>query len=157
MHNDAGSVDDYLASLPEDRRLAISAVRKVIRKNLPTGIIESMNWGMIAYEIPLSVVPDTYNGQPHTFAALASQKNYMSVYLTAIYGSNDLLAQFEDDYRVSGKRLDMGKSCVRFTKLDDLPLEVIGRAIASCSIEQYIAACEHSLTLRKSKTKRVAT
>ena len=151
MRSDAATVDDYLAGLPDDRREAMSAVRAVVRDNLPEGLDEVMNWGMITYEVPLSVVPDTYNGQPLAFAALASQKNYMSVYLMAIYGSDDLRARFEADYAASGKKMDMGKSCVRFKKLDDLPLDVIGRAVSSCSLEQYIAAHDHSMSLRKNK------
>lgn len=157
MHSDAATVEEYIASLPDDRREAISTVRAVIRKNLPRGIVETMNWGMIVYEVPLSVVPDTYNGQPLAFAALASQKNYMSVYLMAIYGSDEYRQKFDEEYKASGKRMDMGKSCVRFRKLDDLPLDVIGRAIAACSMEQYIAAYDHSMSLRKNKKARAAT
>lgn len=138
------TVKDYLASLPADRRLAMSKVRTVIRKNRPKGIVETMNWGMISYEVPLSVMPDTYNGQPLAFAALASQKNYMSVYLMSIYARDDFRESFEAEYRASGKRLDMGKSCVRFKTLQDLPLDVIGRAIGACSMEEYVSAYEQS-------------
>ena len=157
MHSDAATVDSYLAGLPDDRREAISAVRTAILDNLPAGLVETMNWGMITYEIPLSIVPDTYNGQPLAYAALASQKNYMSVYLMAIYGSEDLRAKFEADYAASGKRMDMGKSCVRFKRLDDLPLDVIGRAIKACSMEQYIEAHDASMSLRKGKKKSSST
>ncbi|MBK9740389.1 MAG: DUF1801 domain-containing protein [Actinobacteria bacterium] len=156
MQSAAASVEDYLAELPDDRRDAISAVREVILANLPAGLVETMNWGMIVYEIPLSVVPDTYNGQPLAFAGLASQKNYMSVYLMAIYGSDELRISFEEDYRATGKRLDMGKSCVRFRTLDDLPLDVIGRAVKACSMEQYIEAYNHTMSLRKNKSTRAA-
>ena len=157
MRSDAATVDDYLAGLPDERREAISTVRAVVRDNLPAGLVETMNWGMITYEIPLSIVPDTYNGQPLAYAALASQKNYMSVYLMAIYGSDDLRARFEADYAASGKKMDMGKSCVRFKKVDDLPLDVIGRAIKACTMEQYIAAYDASMSLRKNKNGRAAT
>ena len=157
MRSDAATVEEYLAALPDDRRQAITAVRDVIRTNLPAGIVESMNWGMIVYEVPLDVVPDTYNGQPLAFAGLASQKNYMSVYLMAIYGSEDLRVRFEEDYAASGRKPDMGKSCVRFKRLDDLPLDVIGRAIKACSMEQYIEAYDHSMSLRKNKKGRAAT
>ncbi len=139
MKSDATTVKDYLASLPEDRRKAISKVRAVIRKNLPKGVVETMNWGMISYEIPFSIYPKTYNGQPLMFAALGSQKNYMAVYLSGIYGSAELRKRFEDDYRASGKKLDAGKSCVRFKKIDDLPLDVIGDAIAACGVDQLIS------------------
>jgi hypothetical protein len=149
MKSDATTVKDYLASLPEDRRKALSAVRAVIRKNLPAGIVETMNWGMIAYEIPLRRYPDTYNGQPLMYAALGSQKNYMSVYLTAVYGSEKLREKFEDAYRASGKKLDMGKSCVRFTTIDALPLDVIGEAIGSCTVDQFISTFEEAAASRK--------
>jgi len=145
MQSDATTVKDYLASLPDDRRKALSAVRAVIRKNLPKGLVETMNWGMISYEIPLKTYPDTYNGKPLMYAALASQKNYMSLYLTAIYGSAALRERFEAGYAASGKKLDMGKGCVRFKTLDALPLDVVADAIGSCTVEQYIAVLEKAL------------
>jgi len=142
MKSDATTVAEYLASLPDDRRHALSKVRAVIRKSLPKGIVETMNWGMIAYEIPLSRYPDTYNGQPLMIAALASQKNHMAVYLSGIYIDEQLRQQFEEKYAASGKKLDAGKSCVRFKRIDDLPLDVIGDAIAACTVEQVIAVSE---------------
>ena len=157
MQSDETTVAGYLASLPDDRRKAMKAVRAVIRKNLPRGIVETMNWGMISYEVPLSVVPNTYNGQPLSFAALASQKNYMSVYLMAIYGSDTLRTSFEEEYRATGKRLDMGKSCVRFRTLDDLPVDVIGRAVAAISMEQYVAEYDHLMSVRANKKARGGT
>ena len=90
MRSNAKTVEEYLNSLPEDRKFAISKVRNVILKNLPKGFEENMNWGMISYEIPLSIYPNTYNGQPLMFAALASQKNYMAVYLSNVYGDKKL-------------------------------------------------------------------
>lgn len=157
MQSDATTVKDYLASLPDDRRAAMSTVRAVIRKNLPKGIVETMNWGMIVYEVPLSVVPDTYNGQPLAFVGLASQKNYMSVYLMAIYANDTLRETFEEEYRATGKRLDMGKSCVRFRTIDDLPLDLLGRAVAACSMEEYVEGYDHSMSQRKNKKSRGAT
>lgn len=138
MRSEATTVREYLASLPEDRRDAISAVRKVIRANLPQGYEEAMNWGMITYQVPLRTYPDTYNGQPLMYAALASQKNHMAVYLTAIYLSEQSRKSFEAAYRATGKRLDAGKSCVRFRKPDDLPLTLIGDTIASLSVEEFV-------------------
>jgi hypothetical protein len=154
MQSDAQTVEAYLAELPDDRREAIAAVRKVILANLPDGIVESMNWGMISYEVPLSTYPDTYNGQPLAFAGLASQKQHMAVYLSAIYGSPTLRAKFEDEYRATGKRMDMGKSCVRFKRLDDLPLDVIGRAVAACNVEKFIGMHDAAASLRTSKASR---
>lgn len=138
MRSEAKTVDAYLAQLPEDRRAAISAVREVILENLPDGYEESMNWGMIAYEVPLSTYPDTYNGQPLAYAALASQKNHMAVYLSGIYMDQKAREKFERDYRATGKRIDVGKSCVRFRKLEDLPLPVIGEAIAYLPADEFV-------------------
>jgi hypothetical protein len=154
MHSDAGTVKEFLDSLPEDRRKALAKVRAVIRKNLPKGIVESMNWGMIAYEVPLRTYPDTYNGQPLLYAALASQKNHMAVYLMGIYGSEPLRDRFEEDYRATGKRMDVGKSCVRFKRLDDLPLDVIGDAVAAVSVDEFLAMHDAAASLRKSKRTR---
>ena len=142
MRSEAKTVEEYLDSLPEDRREQISTVRQTILNNLPKGIEETMNWGMIAYEVPLSFYPDTYNNQPLMFAALASQKNHMAVYLSGIYCDEDLQQQFEEDYKSSGKKLNMGKSCVRFTKIENLPLEVIGRAIGAVSMKAFVDFAE---------------
>ena len=154
MHSDATTVKEYLDSLPEDRRTALTKVRTVIRKNLPKGVVERMNWGMITYEVPLSTYPDTYNGQPLMFAALASQKRHMAVYLMGIYGSDDLRDWFEEAYRATGKRMDVGKSCVRFTKLDDLPLDVVGEAVGAVSLDEFLAMHDAAASLRKSKRSR---
>ena len=147
-----GTVAEYVASLPPERRSAIAAVRKVIRANLPAGYEEGMLYGMIGYHVPFSRLPDTYNGQPLCLAGLASQKNYSSLYLMGVYGSPVLRRQFEAGYRRSGKRLDMGKSCVRFRSLDDLPLDVIGKAIAAVSVDDYVAVYRAS---REGRSKRM--
>jgi len=154
MRSEATTVDQYLSELPADRREAIAAVRKVILDNLPDGYVESTNWGMIAYEVPLEVYPDTYNKQPLAFAALASQKNYMAVYLTGIYISDEAREEFEAAYRATGKRFDVGKSCVRFRKLDDLPLDLIGETVASLPVDRLIARVEESGSTRKAKAKK---
>jgi hypothetical protein len=139
VKSEATTVEEYLAELSPDRRDAISAVRAVILERLPTGYVERMNWGMIAYEVPLATYPDTYNKEPLLYAALASQKNYMAVYLQGIYGDQALREQFEAAYRATGKRFDVGKSCVRFRRLDDLPLEVVGDAVAAVPVERLCA------------------
>jgi hypothetical protein len=157
VKSEATTVEDYLAILPEDRRDALAAVRAVMRASLPDGIVETMNWGMISYEVPLATYPDTYNGHPLLFAALASQKNHMAVYLMPIYGSDALRERFEADYAASGKRLDAGKACVRFRTLDALPLDVIGRAVAACSLERFLAFHEEAASLRASKRKRASS
>jgi len=137
--SDARTPDEYIAALPEDRRAAVSAVRHVVRDNLPAAFEEGMLYGMIGWYIPLERFPNTYNGQPLGLAALASQKNYMSLYLNSVYGDPKTEAWFKDRYAKSGKRLDMGKSCVRFRRLDDLPLDVIGETIARVDPESYMA------------------
>ena len=138
VSSNAETVDDYLGQLPDDRREAIAEVRDEILANLPEGIVETMNWGMIAYEVPLEIFPDTYNKKPLLYAALASQKNHMAVYLHSIYMNEDDANWFQDKYVATGKKLDMGKSCVRFKKIDQLPVELIGEAIGKVSIDQFV-------------------
>jgi len=151
MQSKAKTVQEYVNSLPDDRKQAIQKVRKVILDNLPSGIEENMNWGMIAYEVPLSVYPDTYNKQPLMFAALASQKNHMAVYLSGIYSDEKLRAQFIADYKEIGKRIDMGKSCVRFKKLEDLPLELVGKAISALTMDEFIKIYTEVTSKRSTK------
>ena len=146
MQSKAKSVEQYLNELPKDRKESLSIVREAIVKNLPTGYVEVMNWGMITYEVPLETFPDTYNGKPLMYAALASQKNHMSVYLMGCYISPDIRKAFENAYKKSGKRFDAGKSCIRFKKVQDLSLELIGKTIGSMSVEQFI---ENYLLSRK--------
>jgi hypothetical protein len=138
----AEAVDDYLAELPDERRSALLQVRKLIRKHLPRGFQETMQYGMISYVIPLKRYPETYNGQPLAVIALAAQKQYMSIYLMGIYGSPQLRADFETAYAKSGKRLDAGKSCVRFKQLDDLALDAVATAVSRVSVEDLIAMTE---------------
>lgn len=154
MRSKATTVEEYLGELPDERRAALEAVRAVILANLPDGVVESMNWGMVSYEVPLSIVPTTYNGQPLVYAGLASQKQHMAVYLMGIYGDDALRQQFEDDYRATGKRMDVGKSCVRFKRLDDLPLDVIGRAIGAMRLEQFVALHTAAASMRASRRQR---
>ena len=138
MQSNAKTVKEYIAELPDERKKAISIVRKTILENLPDGYEEVMNWGMITYQVPLETYPDTYNKKPLMYAALASQKNHMAVYLSGIYVSEDSRKKFEKAYKDSGKRLDAGKSCVRFRKLDDLPIDLIGKSIASVLVEDFV-------------------
>lgn len=144
MHSDAGTVEGYLATLPDDRREAISAVRDVVNANLPEGYQETMAFGMIGWGIPLEDYPDTYNGQPLGIAALASQKNHMAIYLMGLYSSEPEEQWFREEYARRGMKLDMGKSCVRFKRLDQVPLDVIGEVIAKVPpaklIERYEGA-----------------
>ena len=140
----AKTVEQYLEELPPERREALQAVREVILKNLPSGYEETMQYGMIGYGIPLERFPNTYNGQPLGIAALASQKNYMSLYLMNVYGHPETETWFRERYRASGKKLDMGKSCVRFRKLDDLPLDLVGETVARTPVDEFIRVYEQS-------------
>jgi hypothetical protein len=138
------TVKEYLDAIPEERKEPVKAARKLILANLPEGFVEVFAYGMIVYVIPLSRYPDTYNKQPLMLAALASQKNYMSLYLMNVYGDKATEEWFKEEFRKSGKKLDMGKSCVNFKKLDDLPLELIGEVIARVTVEKYITTYEMS-------------
>ena len=136
--SDAATVEEYLAGLPEERREVVSRVREVILRNLPRGYRESMNWGMIAYEVPLEKYPDTYNKQPLGYAALAAQKNYIALHLVCAYLDSELEKKLREGFARAGKKLDMGKGCIRFKKIEDLPLEVIGEAVAATPPEKFI-------------------
>lgn len=144
MRSEAITVDQYLAELPDDRRDAIETVRDTILENLPEGYFEEMNFGMITYSVPLATYPNTYNGQPLMYAALANQKNHMAVYLTGVYADEGQRDAFLDKYRETGKRLDMGKSCVRFRRIEDLPVELIGDTIAVTDVDTFIEVYEAS-------------
>jgi len=145
MKSAATTVEAYLAELPEDRRTVIEAVRKVILENLDEGYEEGIQYGMIGYYVPHRVYPAGYHcdpRQPLPFAALGSQKGHMSLYLMCIYGHESLRSWFEAAWVKAGKKLDMGKSCVRFKKIDDLALDVIGEAIRRVPARQYIGYIE---------------
>lgn len=138
---EAKSVAEYLKALPPERRKALSEVRKVVLKHLPKGYEETIGWGMITYQVPLSIQPRTYNGKPLMYLALASQKNYMALHLMCTYVNRERDAWFRARFKASGKKLDMGKGCLRFRKIEDLPLDVIGELIASTPVEEYAAGC----------------
>jgi len=138
----AQTVDKYLAEMQLDRRETVVVVRKVVLDHLPAGYMETMQHGMIGYVIPLETYPITYNRQPLVYAALASQKNYVSLYLMNIYGDDEATQWFTEGYKASGKKLDMGKSCVRFRKLEDIPLGLIGEAIARTTVADFIKRYE---------------
>lgn len=143
------SVTAYLKSLPAERRKVVSAVRDVVLSNLPKGYRESVNWGHITYEIPLERYPDSYNGQPLCYAGLAAQKNHYALYLMGAYANPNGGKRLASEFEKRGKKLDMGKSCLRFKSLDDLPLDVIARVIASTPVEDMISYFENS---RKKKS-----
>ena len=142
----AKTVDAYLASLPDDKRTAISTVRDLVLENLPDGFVEGMGFGMIYYSIPLSRYPNTYNDQPLGYVALAAPKNFNAIYLMGVYGDPTRAAKFKEGFARAGKKLDIGKSCVRFKSPDDLALHAIAETIASVSVEDFIEIYERSRT-----------
>lgn len=133
----AATVEEYLAGLPEDRRATVSAVRDVILANLPEGYVEGIQWGMITYSVPLEVSGRTYNGQPLGYVSLASQKRHVSLYLMGVYGERE--REFRAEFEATGRKLDMGKSCVRFKRVEDLPLDVVGREVARLGVAEFVA------------------
>jgi hypothetical protein len=150
----AKTVDEYLAVLPDDRRAALEAVRKVILKNLDKNYEEGMQYGMIGYFVPHRVYPAGYHcdpKQPLPFLGLASQKNYMALYMMCLYLDEEQLEQFNAEWAKTGKKLDMGKSCIRFKKVEDLALDVIGKAIKRVPAKKYIAVHESILQTRTKK------
>jgi len=149
MQSKATTVADYLASLPDDRRKAIETVRNVILANLDEDYEEGMQYGMIGYYVPHRIFPAGYHCDPKQglpFAGLASQKNYMSIYLMGLYASpdNKLAQWFQEAWAKAGKKLDQGKACTRFKKLDDLALDVLGEAIRRMPAKKYIKAYDES-------------
>ena len=156
MQSKAKTVDEYVTSLPEDRRGAISTLRAVILKNLPAGYEEGMQWGMPSYFVPHSAYPAGYHCQPEEplpVASLASQKNHMAFYGLGLYINEAQARWFVEEWKKAGKKLDMGKSCVRFKTLDDVAVDVIGRAIKRLPVEQYIEQYERQLTTNDSGKK----
>jgi len=154
MQSKATTVSDYLASLPDDRRKAIETVRDTILANLDKDYEEGMQYGMIGYYIPHRIYPAGYHADPKQglpFAALASQKNYMSVYLMGLYcgciegvSDTNLVRWFRDAWAKTGKKLNMGKACIRFKKADDLALDVLGEAIRRMPARKYVEVYEEA-------------
>jgi Domain of unknown function (DU1801) len=159
MQSKATSVEQYLAELPEDRKTAIKAVRQVLLQNLDKDFEEGMQYGMIGYYVPHRIYPAGYHcdpRQPLPFACLASQKNYMSLYMMSIYGDPQQLKQFQDDWAKTGKKLDMGKSCIRFKRIEDFALDVVARAIKRVRLAEYVRQYEAILN-RGATTKKAAS
>ncbi|HEB52752.1 MAG TPA: DUF1801 domain-containing protein [bacterium] len=141
----ATTVEQYLDGLPLDRRVAIEAVRQVVLDNLGPGFEEGIQYGMIGYFVPHSVYPNGYHcdpRQPLPYLSLAAQKNHFAIYLMGLYMDPDGAAWFERAWRATGKKLDMGRACVRFKKLEDVPLDVVAEAIRRMPAKRYIATYE---------------
>ena len=130
--------NEYLESIPQDRRPVIEQVRQLILDNLPEGYVETVNWGMLSYEIPLEVFPETYNNQPLSYVGLAAQKQKNSLYLMAVYSSSEAYQSLMEAYAAKGLKPDLGKSCLRFRKAEDLPLEKVAELIRLKTPKEYI-------------------
>ena len=140
--SESRTVEEYLKELPREKRDVVARVREVILENLPEGFRESMNWGMIAYEVPLNRYPDTYNKKPLLYMALAAQKNHFAVYTSGVYVRPDGEEWVRREFEKAGKKLDMGKSCIRFRKLENLPLDVIGEIAGGQTLDEFLELYE---------------
>ncbi|QIK96697.1 DUF1801 domain-containing protein [Sphingomonas sp. HDW15A] len=138
----AQTVSEYLDELSPERRREIERVRDAINAAMPSGYREGIGYGMIGWVVPLEDYADTYNGQPLAYVGLAAQKNYNALYLTCAYASPERSQRLKDEAVAAGKKLDMGKSCIRFRKADDLPLDSIAREIASATPAEFVAIHE---------------
>lgn len=149
----AVTVAEYLAELPPERRAVVAAVRDVVRRALPAGYEEQVGWGMLTYVVPLARYPTTYNGQPLSYVALAAQKQHYALYLTTPYQDPAALARLRDGFARAGKKLDMGKSCVRFKRLEDVPLDVVADIIADTPPDAFIAQYEAARTAPRTRAR----
>lgn len=148
MRSEAKTVAEYLAELPAERREVVSAVRDRVLKHLPEGFEERMNWGMISYEVPLERYPDTYNAQPLSYLAIAAQKNHFALYMMCVYADSEQEEALKTAYAEAGKKLDMGKSCLRFKKLDDLEMDAIATIIERTTVDDFIKQYEAARSRR---------
>ena len=145
------TVDQWLASVPAERRDAINAVRDAVNAHLPQGYEETVAWGMLAWVVPFATLPNTHNGQPLTLAALGAHTKLMTIYLMSVYSDPAIRKEFQTAYKQTGKKLDMGGCCVHFRKLDDLPLDVVGSTIARLPVDHYVEHYQNSRPKRKTK------
>jgi hypothetical protein len=134
----SATVSKFLGALPEDRRADVDRVRGVIRRHLPDGYEEVVSKNMLVYQVPFDLYSDTYNGQPLWYAALASEKSYLSLHLMPIYGDKTLAQRLDDGFRAAGDRLNRGKACIRFATADDLALDVIGETVEAVPVDRWV-------------------
>ena len=153
MQYDAKSVDAYISQIPEDRKIAMGKLRDVILKNLPEGFEEGINYKMIGYYVPHSKYPEGYHCDPKLplpFMNIASQKNSINIYHNGIYADKKMLDWFVREFpKHSSRKLDMGKSCIRFKKIDEIPYELIGELVSKMTVDEWIAIYEMNVKNRK--------
>lgn len=153
MQSKAATPDEYMANLPDDRKKAMAELRKEIVKNLPKGYKEEMSYGMLGYVVPHSLYPAGYHCDPKLplpFLSIASQKNFIAVYHMGMYADPKLLKWFTTEYpKHSTKKLDMGKSCIRFKKPEDIPIKLIGELVTKMSTKDWIDTYETAFKKKK--------
>jgi hypothetical protein len=147
------SVQEWLASVPPERKAAINAVRKAVNKRLPKGYKEIVDWGMLAWVVPLATLPDTHNGRPLVLAALGAHRKLMTIYLMSIYSDTGIRKDFVTAYKQSGKKLDMGGCCVHFKRLEDMPLDLVEKTIARVTVGPYVEQYQNTRTRKPVKRK----
>ena len=149
MTSDTKTPEAYISALPQERKDAVSKLRKVILKNLPNGFAETMGYGMLGYVVPHSIYPDGYHCDPKTplpFMSVASQKNFIAVYHMGVYAHKELYDWFVNEYpKYSNRKLDMGKSCIRFKKIDEIPYKLIGELASKMTTEKWIKIYETAI------------
>ncbi|WP_435253765.1 DUF1801 domain-containing protein [Tenacibaculum sp. A30] len=149
MKYEASTVEEYISQLPEERQEVLQKLRNIIKENLPEGFEEGINYKMIGYYVPHSIYPDGYHCDPKLplpFMNLASQKNSVNLYHSGIYANKDLHDWFVAEYPKHAKRkLDMGKSCIRFKKLDDIPYELIAELCTKISVDEWVSTYESAI------------
>jgi uncharacterized protein YdhG (YjbR/CyaY superfamily) len=136
----AATVQQYLEELPAERAAVVGHVRDLVNAHLPEGYEEAMAYGMITWSVPLAVYPDTYNGKPLAYVSLAAQKQYYALYLMGVYADSAQEAELREQWQARGTKLDMGRSCLRFKRLEDLHEDLVAQVIAAVPMEQYVAA-----------------
>jgi hypothetical protein len=144
MKNNSKTVEEYIDSLPEEKQETVRSLRNFVLKHLPEGYEETILWSMISYVVPLSRYPVTYNKQPLGYISIAAQKNYYSMYLLGVYSNPNEEKKFREEYEKTGKKIDMGKSCLIFKSIDDIPLDFLGKVISETSVEDLIKRYEDS-------------
>jgi hypothetical protein len=144
VQSQARTPEEYLASLPEERRHDVSAVRDVVRAHLRAGFEETMSFGMIGWVVPLSTYPDTYNGAPLSYTGLAMQKRHNALYLMCLYADPETERDFRERWTRTGRRLDLGKSCLRYRTVEDLDLDLVGEAVARFDAQEFIDLYERA-------------
>ena len=154
MHSDATTPAAYLAGLPDDRRPVIETVRRLVAEHAPDGLVEVVQHGMLSWVVPLERSGGSYNGLALPLVSLASQKRHMALYLMGIYADPDGESWLRRRWAETGKKLDLGKSCLRFKPLDDLALDVVAEAVARMSVDELIAAQQRAHPKRPSKQTR---